>query len=202
MPEKKESNKISKKRKNNSYIPYYSEEFRDIVRFIQDTLKKYVYLAGVRAMFEHGIPVHRMTQDFDVYAIITTAERDEVTKYIRKKYETSKHIWRKFGFGINFYPTGRVSHLDVNTIRPKIMDESWEEELLSINGVDVYLPPLEDLIALKMQAGRKKDIDDITHTFHTSLELVHIEQLKQKAIQLNVLKKLIKLAKKYGVSLE
>ncbi len=186
----------------NVYIPYYSEEFKDIIKYIQNELKKNAYLIGVRAMYERGIPAYRLTEDFDIYTPLTTTERDAIIDYVRKKYIKSKEIWKKFGFGLDFYPIGRFHYVDVKIISPHIFDESWEEEMIEINGVKVFLPPLEDLLILKLISPRKKDEKDVGAALNLSLKKINLEKLRTKARKVGVEKKLIRFAKNYGVSFE
>ena len=89
-------NNPPEKRKPNHIPIYYSEEFCDLVHFIKQETEVDVYLTGLRAMLEHGMPAHRLTEDFDIYALITQANRDKVTNYVRNKYPKSKHIWKKW----------------------------------------------------------------------------------------------------------
>ncbi|MBO3755241.1 MAG: hypothetical protein FGF53_10280 [Candidatus Brockarchaeota archaeon] len=192
-------NPESKVRPPSVYIPYYSDEFRDVVKFIQDVLKKKVYLIGVRALFERGIPLFRFTDDFDIHSPISTDERDKLIKYVRKKYEKSKHVWSRFGFGLDFEPIG---HVDVNVIPPSIYDESWEKDLIEINAVKVYLPPAEDVLVMKLLSPRVKDRKDAGVALRLGKDKIDMERLKTKANKAGVMKKLIKIAKRYHVEIE
>jgi DNA-binding cell septation regulator SpoVG len=181
--------------RSNAYVPYYSNEFRDIVRYIQTDLGKKVYLIGIRAMFERGVPLWRFTDDFDVYTPLTNEERDKIIDFVRKKYEGAKHVWLKFGFGLDFDPIG---HIDVNIITPTVQNESWEEETIQINGVQVFLPPLEDILILKLLSPRRKDAKDVGVALRLARDKVNFERLKAKAEKVGASKKLLKLIKKYG----
>lgn len=184
--------------RSNVYVPYYSEEFRDVVRYIQTRLGKKVYLIGIRAMFERGIPLWRFTDDFDVYTSLTLEERDKIIDFVRKKYDGAKHVWSRFGFGLDFDPIG---HIDVNIIPPTIQDETWEKEVIEINGVQVFLPPLEDLLVLKLLSPRRKDRKDVGVALRLGKEKINVERLKAKAEKAGVSKKLTKIAKRYGVKI-
>jgi hypothetical protein len=193
-----ESQKPRRVRKPNLYKPYYSREFRDVVRYIQNVLKKKVYLIGVRALFEGGVPVWRFTDDFDVYTPLNEDEKEKIIKYVRGKYEKSKHVWSRFGFALDFDPIG---HIDVNMVPPSIFDESWEEEIIKINDVNVFLPPLEDVLIMKLLSPRRKDRKDVGVTLRLGREKIDFERLKAKAEKAGVMKKLVKIAKRYAVSL-
>lgn len=184
--------------KSDVYAPYYSKEFRDVVRYIQTELDKKVYLIGIRAMFHRGIPLWRFTDDFDVYTPLVQEEREKIIDFVRRKYEGAKHVWSKFGFGLDFDPIG---HIDVTIIPPAIQDESWDKDTIEINGVQVYLPPLEDIIVLKLLSPRRKDAKDVGVALRLGKEKINFEGLKVKAENAGVSKKLNKIAKRYGEDL-
>ncbi len=68
-----------------------------------------------------------------------------IIKYVRNKYKKSKHVWSRFGFALDFDPIGRI---DVNIVPPNVYDESWERDAIKINDVNVFLPPLEDILIM------------------------------------------------------
>jgi hypothetical protein len=177
--------KPPKMREPNLYKPYYSSEFRDVMRYIQDVLKKKVYLIGVRALFERGIPVWRFTDYFDVYTPINVDERDKIIEYVRDKYEKSKHVWSKFGFALDFEPIG---HIDVNIVSPGIFDDSWEEDAIRIYDVNVFLPPLEDILVMKLLSPRAKDRKDVGVALRLGKNKIDFERLKMKAEKAGVTK--------------
>ena len=183
---------------SNVYVPYYSREFKEVVEYIQTRMGKKVYLIGIRAMFERGVPLWRFTDDFDIYTPLTPEERDETIDHVRGKYEGASHIWSRFGFGLNFDPIG---HIDVNIIPPDILDESWEEEAIEINRVQVFLPPLEDLLVLKLLSPRRKDAKDVGVALRLGREKIDLGRLKARAEKAGVRRKLTKIAKRYGVDL-
>jgi hypothetical protein len=186
-------------RRPNVYIPYYSPEFRDVVRFIQDRLKQKVYLIGIRALFERGIPLFRFTDDFDIHAPLSPDQRDELIRFVRKKYKKSKHVWSRFGFALDFEPIG---HVDVNVVPPVIYDKSWDEESIKINDVEVYLPPIEDILVMKLMSPRVKDQKDVGIALRLGRDKIDVGKLKAKAEKAGELKKLIKIAKRYHVKIE
>ena len=182
--------------RSNAYVPYYSKEFRDVVRYIQTELGKKVYLIGIRAMFERGVPLWRFTDDFDVYTPMTQDERDKIIDFVREKYDGAKHVWSRFGFSLDFDPIG---HIDINVVPSAVYDESWEEETIDINGVHVFLPPLEDILVLKLLSPRRKDMKDVGVALRLGRDKIDFERLKSKAEMVGVGKKLLRIAKRYQV---
>ena len=187
-----------KVRRRNVYVPYYSDEFRDVVRYIQTKLKKRVYLIGLRALYERGVPAYRLTEDFDIYAPMTKEERNDIIKHVRKRYESSKERWTDFGFTLDFDPIG---HVDVNIAPLKVYDNSWDKEAVEINDVIVYLPPIEDLLVLKLLSPRRLDRKDVGVALLHARDKIDFDRLKTKAQKVGVEKKLVKIAKRYGVRL-
>ena len=186
------------KARSNVYVPYYSSEFKDIVQFIQTELRRKVYLIGIRAMFERGVPLWRFTDDFDVYTPLTEEERDRIIDFARGKYEGAKHVWSRFGFSLDFDPIG---HVDVNIVPPTVQDETWDRDAVKINGVQVFLPPLEDILVMKLLSPRRKDLKDAGVALRLGREKVNFERLKARAEKAGVAKKLLKVAQRYGVEL-
>jgi hypothetical protein len=72
------------------------------------------------------------------------------------------------------------------------------EGKIRINDADIYLPPVEDIISMKILAGRPKDLKDIKHVFRTSWTSLDKERLLQKAAKVGADRKLAKVAKSVG----
>ena len=60
-------------------------------------------------------------------------------------------------------------------------DEKWDKRSIRINKVDVYIPPLEDIVVMKLLAGRPKDMKDIKHVFRTSWPRLDKDRLLRQA---------------------
>ena len=57
------------------------------VDFISKQLMKRVYLIGIRALYEQGVPIYRGTEGIDLYSPISVEERDELGKFLRKRLQ-------------------------------------------------------------------------------------------------------------------
>ena len=74
--------------------------------------------------------------------------------------------------------------------------------MIEINGVKIFLPPLEDIIILKLLSPRKKDKKDVGYALRLGTKKIDLKNLMNKARKVGVEKKLIRLAKRYEVDLE
>ncbi|UCH01690.1 MAG: hypothetical protein JSV20_07545 [Candidatus Bathyarchaeota archaeon] len=126
--------------------------FREAVEFIENKLKKKVYMIGSNAIHEYGLPIWRPIEDFDLYVPLTPRERNRLIMYMRRRQIS--------------YPsslTGLKFHLIGDTITEfitPVRESSWDERSIEVKGCKVYLPPLEDLILLKLISPRIKDRQD------------------------------------------
>ena len=178
----------------NSYRLYWPAEALSAIDFIVNHLKKHIYLIGIRALYEQNVPIYRGTEDIDLYSPITIDERNELGKFLGKEFAGTAEYWRKFGTAFIF-PSG--AELDINRA-VELYDEMWDKKKIRINDADVYLPPVEDIIAMKILAGRPKDLKDIKHVFRTSWATLDKERLLQKAAKVDADRKLGKVAKSVG----
>jgi hypothetical protein len=177
-----------------NYTLYWPPEILRAIDFVANHLKKHVYLIGIRALYEQHIPIYRGTEDIDLYSPITIEERNELGKFLRKEFVGTAEYWRKFGTAFIF-PSR--AELDLNRA-VELYDELWDRRKIRINDADVYVPPIEDIVAMKILAGRPKDLKDIKHVFRTSWALLDKERLFQKAARVEADRKLAKVAKSMG----
>jgi hypothetical protein len=181
--------------KNEHYSFYWSPETVDALTIISNSFKKKIYLIGIRALYERGVPIYRGTEDIDVYSPITIEERDELGRLLRKEHAGTSEKWRGFGTAFIF-PNGY--ELDINRA-VELYDSSWDKKSIKINDdIDVFIPPLEDILVMKMMAGRQKDIKDARHVLRTVWNTIDKDKLLTKALKVGIDKKLILLARKMG----
>lgn len=199
-PKSTNGQKRSKKTGDSFYWP---QGAIGAVAFIRNNLHKDVFVIGIRAIYSHGVPAYRGTEDVDVYAHIDMKERKDLDDHLRTNYG-AKEKWRTFGVSY-FFPDGY--ELDVNRVNDYIdlhHDEpSWKEYSFPLDAdrnILVYVPPIEDLIILKFIAGRKKDMKDAKHALRTG----HYDhgKLLQKARETKLEKEIQRVAGSVGVKLE
>jgi hypothetical protein len=179
---------------NEHYSFYWSPETVSAIRIIANRFKKRVYLIGIRALYEQGVPIYRGTEDVDLYSPITIEERNELGKLLRKEYVNTSEYWRSFGTAFIF-PSGY--ELDINRA-VELYDETWDKKSIKIDHTDIFIPPLEDILVMKIMAGRPKDLKDIKHVLRTVWDHIDKDRLLTKAAKVGVEKKLIGITKKTG----
>ena len=178
----------------NNYALYWPPEALRTIDFLANRLKKRVYLIGIRALYEQKVPIYRGTEEIDLYSPISVEERNELGKFLRKEFAGTAEYRRKFGTTFIF-PSG--AEIDVNRA-VELYDEIWDNKKMKINDAEIYFPPVEDIIAMKILAGRPKDLKDIKHTFRTSWTSLDKERMFQKAVKVGAEKKLAKIARSSG----
>jgi hypothetical protein len=130
----------------------YDGRFREAVEFIEKKLKKKVYMIGSNAIHEYGLPIWRHIEDFDLYAPLTPRERNRLSMYMRRQQKNNSSSLT----GLKFHLIGDTVTEFITPIR----ESTWDERSIEVKGCKVYLPPLEDLILLKLISPRTKDRQD------------------------------------------
>jgi hypothetical protein len=130
----------------------HGEGFREAVEFIEKKLKKKVYMIGSRALYESRLPIWRPIEDFDLYAPLTPRERSRLIMYMRRRQISNPDSLP----GLKFHLIGDAVTEFITPVR----ESSWDERPIEVKGCKVYLPPLEDLILLKLISPRIKDRQD------------------------------------------
>ncbi|MHB8565586.1 MAG: DUF6036 family nucleotidyltransferase [Nitrososphaerales archaeon] len=77
-------------------------------------------------------------------------------------------------------------------------DSEWDKKSVKISqsGLTVYLPPLEDIVLMKLIAGRSKDMTDLKHILSTGRDKIDKERLLEKAKNAGFEKKIVSLLKR------
>jgi hypothetical protein len=183
---------------------YWPPEAVDAINYIQNRFGKQVYVIGIRAIYDQGVPFYRGTEDVDIFAPLTIQQRDELGKYLRSKYKRIFEQWRGFGTSFKF-PSGYQFDLNrANDYIEKYRDGSWDQSQIEIDGgTFIFVPPLEDLIILKLIANRKKDIRDVGHVLRTAPQRKSLDKdkLLERARRVGVERKLVRIAKISGLEL-
>ncbi len=196
---KRKNNRETTTKNGESISAFWPLEVIDAIGYVKQNFAKDSFVIGIRAMYDQGVPFYRGTEDIDVYSPISVEQRNKLAKYLEKKYPRTSSTWRDFGLVIKF-PTGY--ELDVNRSLD-YMDAHYEEMKGRVVRIDemvkVYVPPIEDLIILKLISGRKKDMRDLKHALRTGKYDKGI--LMEKVRYVNLEKKLINLAARVGVKL-
>jgi hypothetical protein len=184
------------------YTQYWAPEALDALCYIMERFKKKVYLRGIRAAYEHGIPIFRQTVDLDVFSPISGDERDELSEYIQVNYPKTTGQWK--WYGVQYHFRDRDDRLDLataNSIFAEFYDGSWDQRTVQVlGGVPLNLPPLEDLVIMKLVAGRAKDIADLRRIIALGWSKLDRAKLLSKASKTGHARQLKSILRKYECS--
>jgi hypothetical protein len=138
-----------------------NEDYRDILHALSDEKVKFL-LIGAYAMAAHGYP--RATMDIDIWVMPSPQNADAVLLALRRfgapLHNLTKEDLQKDGtiFQIGVAPR----RIDIITAASGLQFEETYRRSLSMNieGIEVNVPSIDDLICNKRASGRTKDLAD------------------------------------------
>jgi predicted nucleotidyltransferase len=138
-----------------------NEDYKDMLRALSDQKVRFL-LVGAYAMAAHGYP--RATMDIDIWVMPSPHNADAVLNALRlfgaPLHNLTKEDLLKDGtiFQVGIAPR----RIDIITAASGLQFEEVYERSLSvdIDGIEVRIPSIEDLIKNKRALGRTKDLAD------------------------------------------
>ena len=138
-----------------------NEDYRDMLHALSDEKVKFL-LVGAYALAAHGYP--RATMDIDIWVMSSPQNTDAVLRALRRfgvpLHNLTKEDLQKDGtiFQIGVAPR----RIDIITAASGLQFEETYGRSLSVNieGVEVHIPSIDDLIRNKRALGRTKDLAD------------------------------------------
>jgi len=138
-----------------------NEDYKDMLRALSDEKVEFL-LIGAYAMAAHGYP--RATMDIDIWVMPSSQNADAVLRALRRfgaaLDNLTKEDLQKDGtiFQIGVAPR----RIDIITEASGLQFEEVYSRALSINieGIEVHIPLIDDLIRNKRASGRTKDLAD------------------------------------------
>jgi hypothetical protein len=138
-----------------------NEDYRDMLHALSDEKVKFL-LVGAYALAAHGYP--RATMDMDIWVMPSPQNADAVLEALRRfgapLHNLSKEDLQKDGtiFQIGVAPR----RIDILTAASGLQFEETYARSLSMNieGIEVHIPSIDDLIRNKRALGRTKDLAD------------------------------------------
>lgn len=138
-----------------------NEDYRDMLHALSDEKVRFL-LVGAYAMAAHGYP--RATMDIDVRILPSPQNADSVLRALLRfgapLHNLTKEDLQKDGtiFQIGIAPR----RIDIITEASGLQFEETYRRSLSVNieGIQVHIPSIEDLIRNKRASGRTKDLAD------------------------------------------
>ncbi len=138
-----------------------NEDYRDMLQVLVDEKVKFL-LVGAYALAAHGYP--RATMDIDIWVMPASDNADAVMRAIRRFGAPLHHLTKA-----DLETDGTVFQIGVAPRRIDIMtaasglrfDQTFARSLaVEIEGIEVHIPSLADLIRNKRASGRTKDLAD------------------------------------------
>ena len=138
-----------------------NEDYKDMLHSLFEEKVRFL-LVGAYALAAHGYP--RATMDIDIWVMPSPQNADAVLRALRRfgahLNNLSKEDLQKDGtvFQIGVAPR----RIDIITAASGLHFEEAYARSLSVNieGIEVHIPSIEDLIRNKRATGRTKDLAD------------------------------------------
>jgi hypothetical protein len=138
-----------------------NEDYKDMLHALSDEKVRFL-LVGAYAMAAHGYP--RATMDIDIWVMPSPQNAEDVLQALRRFgapiQNLTKEDLQKEGtiFQIGVAPR----RIDIITTASGLQFEEVFERSLTVNieGIEVHIPSIDDLIRNKKASGRTKDLAD------------------------------------------
>lgn len=138
-----------------------NEDYKEMLRALSKENVKFL-LVGAYAMAAHGYP--RATMDIDIWVMPSPENADAVLRALRRFGSPLHNLTRE-----DLQADGTIFQIGVAPRRIDIITtlsglqfkEVYERSIpLKIEGIDVRIPLIDDLIRNKRASGRTKDLAD------------------------------------------
>ena len=138
-----------------------NEDYRDMLHALSDEKVRFI-LVGAYALAAHGYP--RATMDIDIWVMPSPENADAVLRALRRfgvpLHNLTKEDLQKDGtiFQIGVAPR----RIDIITAASGLQFEPTYRDSIPVNieGIEVRIPSIDDLILNKRATGRTKDLAD------------------------------------------
>jgi predicted nucleotidyltransferase len=139
-----------------------NKDYKEMLQALSDEKVKFI-LIGAYAMAAHGYP--RATMDIDIWIMPSPQNANAVIRALQRFGAPLHNLTRK-----DLQTDGIVFQIGVAPRRIDIMtgvsgltfeDTFGHTTVINIEGIDVHIPSVEDLIRNKKATGRIKDLADV-----------------------------------------
>jgi hypothetical protein len=139
-----------------------NEDYKDMLRALSEEKVRFL-LVGAYALAAHGYP--RATMDIDIWVMPSPSNSDAVLRALRRfgapLHNLTKEDLQKDGiiFQIGVAPR----RIDIITTASGLQFEDTYGQSLSLNieGIELHIPSIDDLIRNKRAVGRTRDLADV-----------------------------------------
>jgi len=138
-----------------------NEDYRDILHALSDENVRFI-LVGAYALAAHGYP--RATMDIDIWVMPTPDNAEAVLRALRSFGAPLHNLTKK-----DLEEDGTIFQIGVAPRRIDIItaatglqfEQAYQNSVLvNIDGIDIHIPSIDDLIINKRATGRTKDLAD------------------------------------------
>ncbi len=138
-----------------------NEDYRDMLRALADEKVRFL-LVGAYALAAYGYP--RATMDIDIWVMPSPDNADAVLRALRRFGAPLHHVTRG-----DFAEEGTVFQIGVAPRRIDLItsasglrfEDAFNDSMaVDIEGIEVHIPSITDLIRNKRASGRTKDLAD------------------------------------------
>ena len=138
-----------------------NEDYRDMLHALSDEKVRFL-LVGAYALAAHGYP--RATMDIDIWVMPSPQNADAVLRALRR-FGAPLHNLTKEDLlidGTVFQIGVAPRRIDIITAASGLRFENTYQNsiLVNIEGIEVRIPSIDDLIINKKATGRTKDLAD------------------------------------------
>ena len=138
------------------------DDFRDFLKLLNDHRIRYLLIGGY-AVGLHGYP--RATGDLDIWVDSQPENSERLTAAVRKfGFDLPEVLPETFQKADTIFRMGRPPiRIEIHTsISGVEFEKCFKERILkTIDGININLINLENLLINKRAAGRHRDLDDI-----------------------------------------
>jgi len=138
-----------------------NEDYKDMLHALSEEKARFL-LVGAYALAAHGYP--RATMDIDIWVMPSPHNADAVLRALHRfgapLHNLTKEDLQRDGtvFQIGVAPR----RIDIITAASGLQFEETYQRSLSVNieGIEVHIPSIDDLICNKKASGRTRDLAD------------------------------------------
>jgi len=138
-----------------------NEDYRDMLHVLSDEKVRFL-LVGAYALAAHGYP--RATMDIDIWVMPSPGNAEAVLRALRRFGAPLHNLTREDlqEEGTIFQIGVAPRRIDLITAATGLQFEETYARSLSVNieGIEVHIPSIEDLIRNKRASGRTRDLAD------------------------------------------
>ncbi len=139
-----------------------NEDYKDILHALSEEKVRFI-LVGAYALAAHGYP--RATMDIDIWVMPSPGNADAVLRALRRFGSPLHNLT-----GEDFQKDGTIFQIGVAPRRIDLItsasglqfEQTYQRSLcVNIEGIEVHIPVIDDLIRNKLATGRTKDLADV-----------------------------------------